>query len=98
MRGQPGHNTRPYVQFPPSLPGMDAWMALQLNVAFIHQLSRHLRLFRLFFDVIHGCLYNQTLTDVQSTGAGIKYLYCSNHSLLVAYLKLFGQCWLYVFD
>ena len=27
--------------------------------------------------VIHGCLYNQALADVRSTGAGIKSLYCT---------------------
>ena len=27
-----------------------------------------------FFDVIHGCLYNQALADVRSTDAGIKRL------------------------
>ena len=30
----------------------------------------------LFWHVIHGCLYNRALADVQSTGAGIKCLYC----------------------
>ena len=28
-----------------------------------------------FWHAIHGRLYNQTLADVQSTGAGIKCLY-----------------------
>ena len=31
----------------------------------------------LFFDVIHGCLYNQALADVQVTGAGTECLYCA---------------------
>ena len=28
------------------------------------------------FHVIHGCLYNQVLADIRSTGAEIKCLYC----------------------
>ena len=28
------------------------------------------------WHVINGCLYNQALADVRSTGAGIKCLYC----------------------
>ena len=29
-----------------------------------------------YFDVFHGCLYNQVLADVRSTSVGIKCLYC----------------------
>ena len=29
----------------------------------------------IYFDVIHGCLYNQSLVDVLSTGAGIESQY-----------------------
>ena len=29
-----------------------------------------------FWNVIHGCLYNQALADIWLTGAGIKCLYC----------------------
>ena len=36
MHGQPGHNTQPHVQLPPSVQSMDAWMISQLNVALIH--------------------------------------------------------------
>ena len=32
MRGQPRHNTRPHARSPPL--EMDAWVSLQLNVAF----------------------------------------------------------------
>ena len=38
MRGQPGHNKRPYARFLPSLLDMDAWMTLHLNVALIRKL------------------------------------------------------------
>ena len=31
-----------------------------------------------FWHDIHGCLYNQALADVRSTGAGIECLYCSS--------------------
>ena len=36
----------------------------------------------IFFDVIHGCLCNQSLVDVRSTDAGIKSLYCIDISLI----------------
>ena len=39
------------------------------------------------FDIIYGCLYNQELADVRSTGAGIKYLYCSTRMLDCYYLE-----------
>ena len=38
--------------------------------------------FGIFFSdvrVIHGCLNNQVLADVQLTGAGIRCLYCRLH-------------------
>ena len=34
----------------------------------------------LFFGhVIHMCLFNQALADIQSTGAGVKCLYCTTN-------------------
>ena len=30
-------------------------------------------------NVIHGCLYNQAMADIRSTGAGIKCLYCTSY-------------------
>ena len=37
----------------------------------------HWRAWLLVWHVMHGCLYDQILADVRSTGAGIKCLYCS---------------------
>ena len=56
---------------------MNAWMNSQQNVALIHK-PRGVDVHDIFFgDVIHGCLNNQALADVRSTGAGIKCLYCT---------------------
>ena len=33
----------------------------------------------LLFDVINGCLYNQAMADVRSTGSRIEYLYSNVH-------------------
>ena len=66
MYGHPGHNTQPHVRLPPSFLGMYALMTSLLTVP----LTRN----------IHGSLMsfdNQALADVWSTGAGIKYLYCT---------------------
>ena len=58
---------------------MDEWMTSQLNVALICKLSGSLDNSNVigFLFGFPGCLCNQTLADVRSTGAGIKCLYCS---------------------
>ena len=48
----------------------------QLNVFLIGK-QRDKLMCLVIFDVVHGCLYNQALADVRSTGKGIKYLYCT---------------------
>ena len=77
MRGQPEQNTRPLSRLPSS---MDAWMNSQLNyiynVALILKLCKSLMCLSYFCHVTNGFLYNQALSDVRSTGAGIKCLYC----------------------
>ena len=53
---------------------------LTLNLALISKLRGSLVCSAYFlWHVIHGCLYNQALAGARSTGAGIKYLYCSYH-------------------
>ena len=49
-------------------------MTSQLNVALIRNLSGPSMCLGYYVDVINGCLYNQTLADVRSTGARIKEL------------------------
>ena len=77
MRGQPAHNTTTRLVATQFLEhGCDSTSLtsqLSVDVALIRQL--HESLMCLFFDVIPGRLYNRTLADVRSTGAGIKYLY-----------------------
>ena len=74
MQGQAGHNTRPLAQLTPSFLGMDPWMTPQLNVALIRKLRGAFMCLAFFFDVIHGCLYNQALAVARSNGAGPKCL------------------------
>ena len=71
-----GYNTRPYAQLPPSNLGMDARMTSQLNVALIRKLRGLCVCLPYLLNVIHGCLYNQTLADVKSTGGEIKCTHC----------------------
>ena len=60
-----------------------AWMEpqvpdLQLNVASICKLCWSSMCLAYFFGTfIHQCLYDHTLAEVWSTGAGIKCLYCT---------------------
>ena len=51
---------------------------LQPNVTLICKLRGSLMFLSYFIEIIHGCLYNQAMADIQSTGAVIKCLYCSN--------------------
>ena len=75
--GNPGHNTQPHAQLPPSFLVTDAWMISQLNVALIGKLHGSLLCLAHFFDRwLSMFLYNQSLADVRSTGAGMKYLHC----------------------
>ena len=48
---------------------------LNVERSFDTQASRVIDVHGLFFEVIHGCICNQALADVQLFGAGIKYLY-----------------------
>ena len=45
-----------------------------LNVTAIRKLHGSLMCLAYFLHFIHGCLYNQILADVQSTGAGLQYV------------------------
>ena len=66
MTGQ-SHNP-----LPPSFLGMDAWMTSQLKCSFDSHAKWIIDVLGLFLlHVIRGSLYNQTLADVRSTGAGI---------------------------
>ena len=73
--GQTWHNERPHARLPPSYLGMDAWLTSQLTVALIPSYMGHWYVW-LFWNVSYGCFYNQALTDVRSTDAGIECLYC----------------------
>ena len=78
MRGQSEHNTRLYARWPPIILDMDAWMTSQLNVALIRKLRGSLVCLNFFFSCFSLVLRNQALTDVWSTVAWIKCLYCTN--------------------
>ena len=51
-------------------------MTSQLNVALIRKLRVSLMCLAYYLHIINGNFNNQILVDVQSTGAGIKCLYC----------------------
>ena len=88
MHGQPGHNTRLHARLSPSFLSMCAWMTLQLNVAFIRKgVLGHWCAWLILWRVIGGCLYNQALADVRSTGAGSKCLYCISHKFIFLYIS-----------
>ena len=77
MRGQVGiFNPRPDARLSP-FPGIKYCMDdLITESTLIRNLCVSLMCMACFFwHFIHGCLYNQALADVRSTGAGIKYLY-----------------------
>ena len=78
MPGQPGHKIRPRARLPPSLLDIDAWMTPQIKVALIRKLRESLMCFAYIFEMLSMgvLLYNQAVTDVRSTGAGIKCLQC----------------------
>ena len=40
-------------------------------------------MFGISVDVIYGCLYNQALVDVRSTGSEIKCLYCNTENIFI---------------
>ena len=52
MRGQTGHNTRPYARLPSRILGMDAWTTSQLNVALVSKLRGPLMCLAYFFDML----------------------------------------------
>ena len=87
MCWQPGHNTRPHAQLSARFLGMDAWMTSQLNVVLISTLLSHWFAWIIVWHVINMLLHNQALADVRSTGAGIKYLYCTHWPTLGEILK-----------
>ena len=51
------------------------FLSSQLNEALFRKIRGSLRF---SWHIILGCLYNQALADVRSTGAGIQCLYCSH--------------------
>ena len=68
MRGQPGQNIRPHARLLPRFHGHVSMDDLTTERSFDSQAM-------CVIDVL-GCLYNQALADVRSTGAGTKCLYC----------------------
>ena len=85
-KNYPFYSARQRTRLPPTFLGMgrDFYLIkisgmgnLTTEHNFESQATRVIDVLCLFFDVIRGCLYNQALTDVRSTGAGIKYLFCS---------------------
>ena len=52
MHGQPRHSTRPYVQSPPNILGMDARMTSQLNEAWIRNVRGSLIRQAHFIDML----------------------------------------------
>ena len=74
MRGQPGLNTQPHVRLQPSFQDITS----EVNEALVCKLRVSLMVLSDIFDIPSmGVLYNQALSDVRSTGAGIKCLYCT---------------------
>ena len=74
MSRQPRHNTSQHAQLPPTFLGRDdltTGLSFDSKATWVTDV-----LSMLFWHVIHGCLYNQALADIRSTGAGIKCLYC----------------------
>ena len=86
MRGHPEHNTRQHARLTVRFLGKDAWMTSQLNVALIRKLRGSL-IYLAFLDGIHENLYNRALTDVRSTGEGIRHLYCIQNSQVSDYTE-----------
>ena len=94
MRGHPGHNSRPHARYQPSVRGMDTWMFSQLDAALIRKLRGSLVFLAYFFLTAYPwVLYNETLVDVRSTGAGIKCLYCSTDHSFHYFVSQFAILW-----
>ena len=71
-------HARLHARLPRSFLGMDAWITSQLNVALIFKLRGSFMCLAYFFGhVTNWCLNKRALADVRSTGAGIKWLYCT---------------------
>ena len=75
--GSPGriHDRTP--ECSPIFLGMDVYMTSQLILALIRKLRVSSMYLDYFLTCYTRCLYNQALPDVRSTGAGIKYLFCT---------------------
>ena len=76
--GSPGiiHDRTPDYH-PVSWAWMNGWPHDRTNVALIRKLRGSLMCLTYLWHVIHGCLSDQALADVRSTGEGIKCLYCT---------------------
>ena len=77
MPGQPGHNTRSHARLPPSFMGMDALMTSQLNVALNRKLLGSFMCLAYLLTCYPLVFVQPGISRLRSTGAGIKYLYCS---------------------
>ena len=80
MPGHTGHNTRPHAQFP----GYGCMDDLTTENSFNSQATWVIM--SLIYLLDPGCLYNQALADVRSTGAGIRCVYCTMLSMGNTYL------------
>ena len=66
---------------PDCRPISQVWMHLTTERSFESQATLVIYVLGLFFGrVIHGCLYNQALAGVRSTGVEFKCLYCTSPS------------------
>ena len=78
MSGQLENNTRQHVGMPPSfIIGHGCMDHLTNKRSFDSQDTWVIDVLGFQKNVIHGYLYKQALADVRSSGAGLKYLYCS---------------------
>ena len=79
MCGQTRHNTRSHARLPHSSMNMDALDNFKTECNFESQATWVIDVVGLFLrHDTDGCLYNQVLADIRSTGAGNKclYMYC----------------------
>ena len=75
MHDQPWHNTPSARPIATQFRGHRCIDNLITEHSFDSQATRVFDVLGLFYgNVIHGCLYNQALADVQSTGEGIRCL------------------------
>ena len=72
-----GRNTRPHARLSSSFLGMDALRTSIPKVPLICKLCWSLVYLVYFLTCYSWIVYDQTLSDAQSTGAGIKCLYCT---------------------